>query len=59
MLFRSPTVIYGMFDNYDGNLRTQIVTAILALAAVVGAYFFGTSQGSQRKTDILASNQER
>lgn len=45
-------------SNYDGNLRTQIVTAILALAAVVGAYFFGTSQGSQRKTDILA-NQEK
>ena len=44
--------------NYDGNLRTQIVTAILALAAIVGAYFFGTSQGSQRKTDILA-NQEK
>lgn len=44
--------------NYDGNLRTQIVTAILALAAIVGAYYFGTSQGSQRKTDLLA-NQEK
>ena len=41
---------------YDGNLRTQIVTGVLGFAAMVGAYFLGSSLGSQRKTDIIATS---
>lgn len=41
-------------DSYDATLRTQIVTAILALLGVVGAYWLGTSFSSQRKTELGA-----
>lgn len=41
-------------DKYDDTLRTQIVTAILALLGVVGAYWLGTSFSSQRKTELQA-----
>lgn len=37
--------------SYDDTLRIQIVTAILALLGVVGAYWLGTSFSSQRKSD--------
>ena len=37
--------------NYDGTLRIQIVTAILALLSSVGAFWLGTSFSSQRKSD--------
>lgn len=47
MLFVHP-------ESYSENLRTQIVTATLALLTVVGAYWLGTSASSQRKTDMLA-----
>ena len=36
---------------YNDTLRIQIVTAILALLGVVGAYWLGTSVSSQRKSD--------
>src|SRR5690606_20956533 len=39
-------------DSYDDTLRIQIVTAILALLGVVGAYWLGTSFSSQRKTEL-------
>ncbi len=39
---------------YDGNLRTQIVTGVLAIVMIVGGYFLGSSQGSQKKDDLLA-----
>lgn len=45
MLFAHP-------DAYDDTLRTQIITAILALLGVVGAYWLGTSFSSQRKTEL-------
>ena len=45
MLFAHP-------DSYDDTLRTQIITAILALLGVVGAYWLGTSFSSQRKTEL-------
>ncbi|WP_255594636.1 glycoside hydrolase family 104 protein [Acidovorax sp. sif1233] len=41
-------------EAYDATLRTQIVTAILALLGVVGAYWLGTSFSSQRKTELGA-----
>lgn len=44
MLFAHPT-------SYDDTLRTQIITAVLALLSIVGAYWLGTSFSSQRKTD--------
>lgn len=37
--------------SYDDTLRIQIVTAILALLTIVGAYWLGTSFSSQRKSD--------
>ncbi|RYF07722.1 MAG: hypothetical protein EOO31_05345 [Comamonadaceae bacterium] len=44
MLFVHP-------DVYNDTLRIQIVTAILALLGVVGAYWLGTSFSSQLKSD--------
>lgn len=41
-------------DQYSEALRTQIVTAALALWVVVGAYWLGTSASSQRKTELMA-----
>ncbi len=48
-------VFYVHPGAYDGNLRTQIVTGVLAIVMIVGGYFLGSSQGSQKKDDILAS----
>lgn len=45
MLFAHPS-------SYDDTLRTQIITAVLALLGIVGAYWLGTSFSSQRKTEI-------
>ncbi len=45
MLFAHP-------DAYDDTLRTQIITAVLALLGIVGAYWLGTSFSSQRKTEL-------
>ena len=42
-------VFYVHPDNYDGNLRTQIVTAVLLVISAVGAFWLGSSFGSQRK----------
>lgn len=46
-LFVHPTL-------YDGNLRTQIVTGILLIVSMVGAYWIGSSFSSQRKTELAA-----
>ena len=45
MLFVHP-------ENYGDTLRIQIVTAVLALLSIVGAYWLGTSNSSQRKTEL-------
>jgi len=50
-------VFYAHPDNYDSNIRTQIVTAVLGFAGIVGAYFLGSSFGSQRKTNIIAGKE--
>ena len=39
-------------DSYDDTLRTQVITAVLALLGIVGAYWLGTSFSSQRKTEL-------
>lgn len=48
MLFAHP-------DSYDDTLRTQIITAVLALLGIVGAYWLGTSFSSQRKTELQSA----
>ena len=40
-------------ENYDSNLRTQIVTALLGVITVVAGYWIGTSASSQRKTELM------
>lgn len=40
-------------DSYDGNLRTQIVTGILMVISMVGAFWLGSSMGSQKKDGLL------
>lgn len=40
--------------NYAENLRTQIVTGVLAVIMIVGGFWLGTSFGSQRKTELNA-----
>ena len=40
--------------SYSGELRVQIVTAVLTVIGVVGAYWLGTSFSSQRKTELQA-----
>ena len=42
-------------DAYDGNLRTQIVTAFLATIMMVGAYWLGTTSNSSKKDDTIKS----
>jgi hypothetical protein len=46
MLFLHP-------DNYQDELRVQVVTAVLSLLTVVAGYWIGSSNGSARKTDML------
>lgn len=50
-------VFYVHPDTYDGNLRTQIVTAVLLVISMVGAFWLGTSFGSQKKDALLAGRQ--
>lgn len=38
--------------NYDGNMRTQIVTGVLLVISMVGAFWLGSSFGSQRKDEM-------
>jgi hypothetical protein len=49
-------VFYVHPQNYtDTNLKTQIVTGVLAVIMVVSGFWLGSSQGSQKKDDALAS----
>lgn len=48
------TGIFG-FQGWTPELRSNVVFAIVGVAiGSVSGYYFGTSQGSQRKTDLLA-----
>lgn len=40
-------------EMYDGNLRTQIVTGVLLVISMVGAFWLGTSFSSSRKDDAM------
>lgn len=60
MLMLFPTallydVFWGHPATYEAELRTQIVTSILGIILVVCGYWLGTSAGSVRKTDIIAT----
>ena len=46
-------VFYVHPDGYDGNLKTQIVTAVLLIIGMVAGYWLGTSAGSERKTELM------
>jgi hypothetical protein len=46
-------VFYVHPDSYDGTLRVQIITAVLAVIMIVAGYWIGSSAGSDRKTDML------
>lgn len=46
VLFVHPT-------NYTGELRVQIVTAVLAVVGMVAGYWIGTSFSSARKTEMM------
>ena len=48
-------VFYVNPTRYDGNLRTQIVTAVLMIISMVGAFWIGSSFSSQRKDEIAAN----
>ena len=50
-------VFYVHPTQYDANLRTQIVTAVLMVIGMVGSFWLGTSFGSQRKTNLLANKE--
>ena len=39
---------------YDGTLRVQIVTGVLAVIMMIGGFWLGSSLSSQRKTEIAA-----
>ncbi len=47
-------VFYVHPSTYDGSLRTQIVTGVLAIILVVCGYYLGSSQGSQKKDELIA-----
>lgn len=49
MLFVHP-------ESYRDELRVQIVTAVLSLLTVVAGYWIGSSNGSARKTDMMAAD---
>lgn len=38
-------------EAYDGNMRTQVITAFLGAIAVVAAFWLGSSFGSQKKDE--------
>lgn len=46
-------VFYVHPDAYDGNLRTQIITAVLAVIMMVGGYWLGTSASRKAKDEAL------
>ena len=48
-------VFYIHPDSYSGELRTQVVTGVLAVIMVVGGYFLGSSAGSAKKDEALAN----
>ena len=52
-------VFYVHPDNYVGDIRTQIITGLLAVIMMVGGYWIGTSASSQRKDELAAQRQQQ
>lgn len=52
-------VFYVHPDNYVGDIRTQIITGLLAVIMMVGGYWIGTSASSQRKDELVAQRQQQ
>jgi len=52
-------VLFVHPDNYTGELRVQIVTAVLAVIAMVGGYWLGTSFSSAKKDERQAGGASR
>ncbi len=46
-------VFYVHPASYTGEIRTQIVTGVLMVISMVGAYWIGTSFSSARKTELM------
>jgi muramidase (phage lysozyme) len=46
-------VFYVHSTAYTAELRTQIVTGVLMVIAIVGGYWLGSSFGSAKKTDLM------
>lgn len=51
-------VFYVHPDNYVGDIRTQIITGLLAVIMMVGGYWIGTSASSQRKDELAAQQRQ-
>ena len=50
-------VFYVPPEQYGTEIRTQIVTALLAVIMVVSGYWLGTSASSARTTELAASKE--
>jgi hypothetical protein len=46
-------VFYIHPDAYESELRTQVVTGVLAVIMMVGGFWIGSSIGSLKKDDAL------
>ena len=62
LLFSIPVmllvdVFYVHPASYDGNLRTQIVTACLLVISILGGFWLGSSFGSHRKNNLIANKE--
>jgi len=52
--------IVMLHDDYRlGELRTQVVTAMLGAFAVAVAYWMGSTSGSARKTELIAGKSDQ
>lgn len=51
------TVLWA--PGWSNDIRLQVVTAVLTIIGMVGSFWLGTSASSQRKTDIIANDQQR
>lgn len=54
MLLVDVFYVHPTSEFYSENIRTQIVTAVLAVIMMVGAYWLGTTANSRQKDDTMA-----
>jgi muramidase (phage lysozyme) len=54
MLLADVFYVHADASYYDENIRTQIVTAVLAVIMVVSGYWLGSSSSSKAKDEALA-----